>query len=97
MATYISLVNYTEQGIKAIKESPDRVDAVRALAKSLGGEMNDLYLTMGPYDIVAISEFPDAEAAAKFALKLGSLGNIRTTTLQAFNEEQFRKIVSEIP
>ena len=97
MATYISLVNYTEQGIKAIKESPNRVDAVRALAKSLGGEMNDLYLTMGSYDIVAISEFPDAEAAAKFALKLGSLGNIRTTTLQAFNEEQFRKIVSEIP
>ncbi|WP_299615974.1 GYD domain-containing protein [Pelagibius sp.] len=97
MATYISLVNYTEQGIKAIKDSPKRVDGVRLLAKKLGGEMNDLYLTMGSYDLVAISEFPDDAAAAQFALTLGSLGNVRTTTLQAFTEDQFRDIVAKLP
>ena len=97
MATYISLVNYTEQGIKSIKESPRRVDGVRMLAEKLDGKMGDLYLTMGAYDIVAISEFPDAEAAAKFALALGSMGNVRTTTLQAFDEAQFRDIVSNLP
>ncbi len=97
MPTYISLVNYTEQGIKAIKDSPKRVDGVRSLAKKLGGEMKDLYLTMGAYDIVAFTEFPDAEAVAKFTLTLNSLGNVRTTTLQAFPEEQFRAIVSDLP
>lgn len=97
MATYISLVNYTEQGIKSIKDSPKRVDGVRALAKKLGGSMDAVYLTMGAYDLVAISDFPDAEAAAKFALTLGSLGNVRTTTLQAFDEDQFRGIVAALP
>ncbi len=97
MPTYISLVNYTEQGIKSIKESPKRVDGVRVLAEKLGGRMGALYLTMGAYDLIAISEFPDGEAAAKFALTLGSMGNVRTTTLQAFGEEQFRDIVSHLP
>ncbi len=97
MPTYISLANYTEQGIKSIKESPKRVDGVRVLAEKLGGRMGALYLTMGAYDLIAISEFPDGEAAAKFALTLGSMGNVRTTTLQAFGEEQFRDIVSHLP
>lgn len=97
MATFISLVTYTDQGIKAIKDAPKRVDGVRLLAKKLGGELGDLYLTMGGYDIVAFSEFPDAEAAAKFTLTLNSLGNVRTTTLRAFPEEQFRGIVGGLP
>ena len=97
MATYIMLVNYTEQGIKTIKDSPRRIDGVRVLAEKLGGKMGDLYLTMGAYDIVAMTEFPDAEAAAKFALTLGALGNVRTTTLQAFPEDQLRDIVSRLP
>lgn len=97
MATFILLVNYTEQGIKAIKDSPKRVDGVRALAEKLGGKMGDLYLTMGAYDIVAICEFPDTEAAAKFALTLNAMGNVTTTTLQAFGEDQFRDIVSTLP
>ncbi|MDJ0934310.1 MAG: GYD domain-containing protein [Kiloniellales bacterium] len=97
MATFIMLVNYTEQGIKAIKESPRRIDGVRVLAEKLGGKMGDLYLTMGAYDIVAMTEFPDAETAAKFALTLGSLGNVRTTTLQAFPEDQLRDVISNLP
>ena len=97
MATYISLVTYTQDGIKSIKESPKRVDGVRMLAEKLGGRMGDLYLTMGAYDLVAITEFPDSEAAARFSLTLGSMGNVRTTTLQAFSEDQFRDIVSSLP
>ena len=97
MITYISLVNYTDQGIRAIKDSPKRVDGVKALAEKLGGRMSQIYLTMGAYDLVAILEFPDATAAAKFSLTLGSLGNVRTTTLQAFTETQFREITAELP
>ena len=67
------------------------------LAEKRGGKVCDLYLTMGAYDIVAISEFPNAEAAARFALALGSMGNVRTTTLQAFDEAQFCDIVSNLP
>ena len=97
MAIYISLVNYTEQGIKAIKESPDRVKAVRGLAESLGGKMPQLFLTMGAYDLVAITEFADDETAAKFALTIGSGGNVRTTTMRAFDETQMREIIGSLP
>lgn len=97
MSLYISLVNYTDQGIKAIKDSPKRVDGVRALAQKHGGSMDQLFLTMGAYDLVAISQFPDDEAAARFTLTLGAMGNVRTTTLKAFDEDSFRDIVSKLP
>ena len=97
MGLYISLVNYTDQGIKAIKDSPKRVDGVRALAQKHGGAMNQLFLTMGSYDLVAISEFPDDESAAQFTLTLGAMGNVRTTTLKAFDEDSFRDLVSKLP
>lgn len=97
MGTYISLVNYTEQGIKSIKDSPNRVDGIRALAEKLGGRMTQLFLTMGAYDLVAISEFPDDEAAAKFMLTIGSAGNVRSTTMRAFEESQMRDIIGSMP
>lgn len=97
MSTYITLVNYTEQGIKTVKDSPSRVDAGKALAKSLGGEMKQLFLTMGAYDMVAVSEFPDDEAAAKFSLILGSKGNVRTTNMLAFPEDQMRSVIDSLP
>ena len=97
MATYISLVKYTEQGIKTIKDSPSRVDAIRSLAEKLGGQMNQLFLTMGDYDLVAVSDFPDDEAAAKFILTIGSAGNVRTTTMRAFSEDQMRSIIGSLP
>ncbi len=96
MATYITLVNWTDQGIKNIKEAPDRVDAVRALAKKLGCEMRDFYMTVGAYDIVATMEAPDDETMAKLALTIGSAGNVRTTTLKAFSEDSFRKIIADL-
>jgi uncharacterized protein with GYD domain len=93
MAKYIALLNWTEQGIKTVKDSPKRVDSVRALAKKNGCEMQDIYLTIGAYDMVAIVEAPDDEAAAKLLLTIGSTGNVRSTTLKAFPEDAFRKII----
>ena len=93
MAKYITLLNWTDQGIKSIKDSPKRIDAVRALAKKHGCEMQDFYLTIGAYDMMAIVEAPDDEAAAKLLLTIGSGGNVRSTTLKALSEDAFRKIV----
>ena len=93
MAKYITLLNWTDQGIKSIKDSPKRVDAARALAKKHGCEMKDIYLTIGAYDMMAIVEAPDDETAAKLMLTIGSGGNVRSTTLKALSEDAFRKIV----
>lgn len=96
MATYIVLINYTEQGIKNVKDSPSRLDAARQMMKDMGGELKDTYLTIGNYDLVAVVEAPSDEILARFALKLGSLGNVRTTTLRAFNEAEYRDIVQSL-
>jgi uncharacterized protein with GYD domain len=97
MSTYIMLANYTDQGIQNIKDSPTRAAAARDLAKSCGAEMKDLYLTMGGYDLVVMVEAPNDEAVAKFALKVGSLGNVRSTTLKAFDEQEYRNIIETLP
>lgn len=94
MNTYIILINYTEQGIRTIKQSPKRAGDARKLLKKLGGSMKAFYLTMGGPDMVAIVELPTDEAAAKFALTMGRQGNIRTTTLRAFDEAHYRRIVA---
>jgi len=96
MSTYIMLFNYTDQGLRNIKKSPSRIDAARKAAEELGGKLGDLYLTMGAYDLVAISEFPDDATAATFVLRLGALGNVRTTTVKAFPENAYRKIVEAV-
>jgi uncharacterized protein with GYD domain len=96
MATYVSLVRYTEQGIRTIKESPARLDAAKKAFQAAGGEIKQFYLAMGKYDIVIISEGPSDEVAAAMALGLGSLGNIRTETMRVFPEAEFRKIVGSI-
>ena len=97
MPTYITLANYTDQGIRNVKESPGRLDAGQALIKELGGEMKQVYLTMGGYDLVFITEMPSDEAVAKLSLKIGSLGNVRTTTLKAFPEPELRALIAELP
>jgi len=96
MSTFILLLNYTDQGIRNIKESPKRVDVARALARKHGAELKDFYLTMGTHDVVTIVEAPSDEAVAKFVLATGALGNVRTTTLKAFSEADFRKIVGAL-
>jgi uncharacterized protein with GYD domain len=96
MAKYIMLLNWTDQGIKAVKDSPKRLDAGRALAKKYGCTLGDIYMTIGSYDMVGITEAPDDEAMAKFALALGSGGNVRTTTLKALSEDSYRKILGAL-
>ncbi len=96
MAKYIALINWTEKGVKDVKESPARADAARALAKSLGGDLEQLYMTMGGYDLVAILDMPSDDAVAKFALKSAAGGSIRTTTLKAFDEASYRQIVGSL-
>ena len=96
MARYIMLMNWTEQGITHVKDSPKRLDAAKALAKKLKGEIRKFYMTTGAYDMILILEVPDAEAAAKFALSVGSGGNVRTTTLKAFSEESYRTIIGSL-
>jgi len=96
MATYVSLIRYTDQGIRSIKESPARLDAAKKAFQAAGGEIKQFYLAMGKYDIVIISEGPSDEVAAAITLGLGSLGNIRTETMRVFPEAEFRKIVGSI-
>jgi len=96
MPHFVTLVHYTQQGIAKIKESPARLDAAKKAAEAAGGKIHGWYLTMGQYDAVLISEFPTDEAAAKFTLASGALGNIATETLKAFTESEYRKIVSSL-
>ncbi len=96
MPIYISLMNYTEQGLRNVKKAPSRLNAARKAAEDLGGKLGDLYLTMGAYDLVAISEFPDDATAATFVLRLGAFGNVRTTTVKAFPENAYRKIIEAV-
>ena len=96
MAKYITLVNWTDQGIKSIKDSPKRLDAARKLAKKMGCEMGDFFMTIGTYDMVTIVDAPDDETAAKFMLTLASGGNIRTTTLKAIPEADYRKLIGSL-
>ncbi len=97
MSTYIILSNYTDQGIRTVKDSPSRLDTVKQLLKDLGGEMKEFYLALGGYDVIVIFEAPSDEVAAKFVLAVGSRGNVRTTTLKAFPEAEYRKIIGELP
>ena len=97
MPAYISLVRYTREGIMNMKDSPARLEKVKEIFKSVGGEMKAFYLTMGQYDAVAIGEFPNDEAVAKAALTAGLAGTISTETLRAFTEEEFRNIIAGLP
>lgn len=94
MGLYISLVNWTDQGIRNIRESPSRLDAARTLARTYGCEMTHFFMTIGAYDMVVLIEGPDDESVAKFSLALGSSGSIRTSTLKAFSEASYRNIIA---
>ena len=97
MPTYITLFRYTQQGIENVKEGPARVDAAKEAFKAMGGELKEFYLVMGQYDAVVIGEMPDDETVAKLSLAIGSKGNLRTETLRAFTEDEYRKIIAALP
>jgi len=94
MVTYLMLLNWTDHGIKNVKDSPKRLDGVKKLAKDMGGEVKGFYMTLGAHDLVLIVDLPNDEKLASFGLKLGSLGNVRSTTLRAYSEDDYRRIIS---
>lgn len=96
MTTYIMLLNWTDQGVKTVRESPKRLDAARKALSDMGGAIRTIYLTMGEYDMVAVVEAPDDAVMARFALMLGAGGNIRSQTLKAFPELAYREIVAAL-
>jgi uncharacterized protein with GYD domain len=97
MPTYVSLINWTEKGATSFKDTIDRAEAGRALAGAFGGSLKEIYWTLGPYDIVAVSEAPDDESATAFALALGSQGNVRTTTMRAFDADEMKAVIAKTP
>lgn len=95
MPTYVTLSNFTDQGIRNYSESPKRAKAFIELVESMGGEVKNLVWTLGLYDAVAITELPDDETATAAALKMSALGNIRTTTLRAFDMKEISSIIDK--
>ena len=95
MPNYITLINWTDQGIKAYANTLDRAEAAAQLATKFGGNLKQIYWTMGAYDLVSVFEAPDDESATAWALALSSLGNVRTTTLRAFDATEMREIVNK--
>jgi len=93
MSRYVTLFNWTEQGVKQYRDTVDRADAAKKVAADLGGSF-EIYWTLGDYDIVAISEFPDDETATAFLLKLASLGNVRSNTMRAFDAGEMSGIIA---
>ena len=97
MPTYIGLFKLTDQGIKDIKNAPQRVEEAMIAYEKMGGKVLGFYTVMGEYDYVAIGEAPSDEVQVTFTLALGSQGFVRTTTLRAFTREKFAEMVKKLP
>ncbi len=96
MPTYVNLFQWTDQGIRNFRETVDRVTQAEEMMSGLGVSIKDVYWTIGPYDIVAVSEASDDESATAMLLALGSQGNVRTTTLRAFNRDEMRRVIEKL-
>jgi len=96
MSTYIVLLNWTQQGIENVKDSPARLNTARAAVEAAGGKLSDFYMTIGQYDMVVVIEAPNDETFAKAMLAIASHGMIRSQTLKAFTEEEYRSIVGSL-
>ena len=96
MPTYVTLANFTDQGIRNIKESPKREDAFRELCEKMGARVKDVYRTLGRYDIVAIVDAPHDEAMNTILYSLGARGNVRTETLRAFTRQETDQALAKI-
>ena len=96
MATHIVLMNWTDQGIKTFQESPSRASIGRDEMEKLGVQLKDIYWTIGGYDLVLVVEAPDEATLAASLLRIGSAGNVRTTTLRAFSREEFDTVTAKL-
>jgi uncharacterized protein with GYD domain len=96
MPTYVALCRYTEKGLQGVKDSPTRLDAARRMLEEMGGRLDQFFMTLGEYDLVFTYEAPDDACAARFILQLGSLGNVRTTSMKAFPERAYRELLASL-
>lgn len=97
MSTFLCSLSWTEQGIRSVKDAPKRSQAARELAKKMGIEIKQVYLTTGESDLLVILEAPSADNVAKFMLAIGSQGNVRSRITSAWPESEFAKLISELP
>lgn len=96
MATYIVLNTFTEQGIRTVKDTVSRADAVRETARKFGVTVKEIYWTLGEYDVVALFEANDDASITAFTLALGAQGNVRTQMMRAMNREEMRGVLAKI-
>ena len=96
MAMYVSLIQFTDQGIRNIKETTKRSEAAMAEAEKMGMKIVEAFWTMGAYDVVVLLDAPDDETMTAFALKVSSLGNVKTQTMRAFRKEEMEGILAKI-
>ena len=97
MPGYISLYKFTQQGVASIKDSPKRIQDAKAAAEKMGIKVVGVWVTMGEYDLVVVSDAPNDEAVAVFAFTLGRLGNVTSQTMRALSEAEFAQVVSKLP
>jgi uncharacterized protein with GYD domain len=93
MTTYVSLINWTEQGIRNFRDTSQRAEEFTKLVESSGGTVRELLWTVGEYDIVCVADFPDDEAGVAALLQVGSAGNVRSNTLRAFSAQEMASII----
>ncbi|HVF64278.1 MAG TPA: GYD domain-containing protein [Casimicrobiaceae bacterium] len=96
MATYIVLASFTEQGIRSVKDTTKRADAVKETAKRFGVTVRDLYWTLGSYDIVGVFDAPDDASMTALGLSIAGGGNVRTQTMRAFSGEEMGRIIGKL-
>jgi uncharacterized protein with GYD domain len=96
MATYVVLTNFTDQGIRTVKDTTKRADAVKETAKKFGVTAKEFFWTLGSYDVVAIFDAPDDASMTALGLALGSAGNVRTQTLRAFSREEMNGVLAKL-
>jgi uncharacterized protein with GYD domain len=97
MPTFLLSLRWTDQGIRSVKDAPKRAQASQELAKKVGVEVKEVYLTSGDDDVLIIVDAPSGDNVTKFALALGSQGNVRTRTARAWPQSEFQKLISELP
>jgi uncharacterized protein with GYD domain len=95
MGKYVMLINWTDQGVRGYKDSVERARKAKEMMRGKGATLSTVYWTLGAYDIVALAEAPDDETITAANLALGALGNVRTTTLRAFDETEMKAIVAK--
>jgi len=97
MPSYMMLLKFTDQGIREIKDSANRLDAFKKTLRPSGAELRDYYMVMGQYDAMLIVAAPSDEAATKLALSVCALGNVRTETHRVYTEDEMRKMIAALP